>query len=246
MKSESNINIILTNEYFEPGFQKLRESGLNTFHFPMIKTKSVINEIKINLDLIDCIIFVSKNGVKYFFENESTKKYDLSNKYFVCLGKKTAMNLIKKGYKPGYICSKNYSTEMSKELKINKVLESKKSLLIQGTLSDPMFYNSLSKFSTVKKEVFYQTIKTKKQFKEIKMLSQKNKPYVVFSSPSAFEAFCCLYNPKDFYIVSIGRTTSAAIEKNGFEPELTSKMQTYEGISESLLKFLKNYNHEIS
>ena len=246
MKSESNINIILTNEYFESGFQKLKDSGLNTFHFPMIKTKSVINEIKINLDLIDCIIFVSKNGVRYFFENENTKKYDLSNKYFVCIGKKTANKLIKMGYKPGYICGKNYSMEMSKELKINKVLDSKKSLLVQGTLSNPMFYNSLSKFSTVKKEVFYQTIKTKKESKEIKMLSQKNKPYVVFSSPSAFEAFSCLYNPKDFHIISIGRTTSAAIEKNGFRPELTSKMQTYEGISESLLKFLKNYNYEIS
>ena len=79
MISTSNINIILTNEYFEPGFQKLKDSGFNTFHFPMIKTKSVINEIKINLDLIDCIIFVSKNGVRYFFENENTKKYDLSN-----------------------------------------------------------------------------------------------------------------------------------------------------------------------
>ena len=100
MKSGSNINIILTNEYFEPGFQKLKDSGLNTFHFPMIKTKSVINEIKINLDLIDCIIFVSKNGVRYFFENENTKKYDLSNKYFVCIGKKTANKLIKTGYKP--------------------------------------------------------------------------------------------------------------------------------------------------
>ena len=38
----------------------------------------------------------------------------------------------------------------------------------------------------------------------------------------------------------------SSIEKNGFRPELTSKMQTYEGISESLLKFLKNYNYEIS
>ena len=77
----------------------------------------------INLDLIDCIIFVSKNGVRYFFENENTKKYDLSNKYFVCIGKKTANKLIKMGYKPGYICGKNYSMEMSKELKINKVLD---------------------------------------------------------------------------------------------------------------------------
>ena len=72
------------------------------------------------------------------------------------------------GYKPGYICGKNYSMEMSKELKINKVLESKNSLLVQGTLSNPMFYNSLSKFSTVKKEVFYQTIKTKKESKGLR------------------------------------------------------------------------------
>ena len=61
MKSESNINIILTNEYFEPGFQKLKDSGLNTFHFPMIKTKSAINEIKINLVGKANLIFFSND-----------------------------------------------------------------------------------------------------------------------------------------------------------------------------------------
>ena len=49
-----------------------------------------------------------------------------------------------------------------------------------------------------------------------------------------------------FFLISIGKTTSATIYDKGYKPELTSKMQSYEGISKSFLKFLKSYNYEIS
>ena len=63
MKSDNKINIILTNESFEKGFSKLNKDGIKLSHFPMIKTKPVEQEI--NLFDIDCVIFTSKNGVKY-------------------------------------------------------------------------------------------------------------------------------------------------------------------------------------
>ena len=67
MKLNDKINVVITNEINELGFLKLKKSGLNVFHFPMIKTlKSEINE-KINFKSTDSIIFTSKNGVKYFF-----------------------------------------------------------------------------------------------------------------------------------------------------------------------------------
>ena len=68
MKSDNKINIILTNESFEKGFSKLNKDGIKLSHFPMIKTKPVEQEI--NLFDIDCVIFTSKNGVKYFFKNK--------------------------------------------------------------------------------------------------------------------------------------------------------------------------------
>ena len=61
MKSTNNINVVLTNEHVESGFKTLEDNGLNIFHFPMIRTKPISNITKIDLDQIDCIIFVSKN-----------------------------------------------------------------------------------------------------------------------------------------------------------------------------------------
>ena len=97
MKSTNNINVVLTNEYVESGFKSLEDNGLNIFHFPMIRTKPVSNITKIDLDRIDCIIFVSKNGVKYFFEDSNSKKFNLSEKFFICIGEKTSsvLNIIK-------------------------------------------------------------------------------------------------------------------------------------------------------
>ena len=111
----------------------------------MIRTKPISNITKIDLDQIDCIIFVSKNGVKYFFEDSNSKKFNLSEKFFICIGEKTSKKLIEMGYNPSYTCSRNYAAEMSKELKKNNILISKNSLLIQGNLSSPSLYNSLSK-----------------------------------------------------------------------------------------------------
>ena len=74
----------------ESGFKSLEDNGLNIFHFPMIRTKPISNITKIDLDQIDCIIFVSKNGVKYFFEDSNSKKFNLSEKFFICIGEKTS------------------------------------------------------------------------------------------------------------------------------------------------------------
>ena len=238
--------MVLTNENVESGFKSLENNGINIFHFPMIRTKPISNITKIDLDHIDCIIFVSKNGVKYFLENNNTKKFNLSEKYFICIGKKTSKKLIEMGYDPNYTCSRNYAAEMSKELKKNNILMSKNSLLIQGNLSNPSLYNSLSKFCKIQRKVYYQTVKTVDENKEISVLASKSKPYVIFTSPSAFDAFSEIYDAHNFFIISIGKKNSATICSRGFKPELTSKMQSYEGISKSFSKFLKSYNYEIS
>ena len=107
-------------------------------------------------------------------------------------------------------------------------------------------YNSLSKFCKIQRKVYYEIIKTVDENKEINALASKSKPYVIFTSPSAFDAFSEIYDPNNFFIISIGKTTSATIYDKGYKPELTSKMQSYEGISNSFLKFLKSYNYEIS
>ena len=115
MKSEMqvlrNIPIVTTNEFHSEGFSILRENGAKVYHFPMIST-SIIN-INIDTKRYTCLIFTSKNGVKYFLKNN--KK--IENKKIIAIGNKTAQELKKYGFKADYICSRNYSNEMSNELK---------------------------------------------------------------------------------------------------------------------------------
>ena len=239
MKLNEKINVVITNEINELGFLKLKKSGVKFFHFPMIKTlKSDINE-SINLSSTDSIIFTSKNGVKYFFNNLGSIKIDLSTKSFICIGKKTAHELENFGFKADYVCKRNYSDSMSSEIEKTKIINSKNALLVQGSLSNDGLYKSLNKFSKTKKIIVYQTKLVDKKYKNLEKLIKNKSPYVIFSSPSSFKSFVNFYNPSLAKIVSIGKTTTSYIESAGYSTVLTSKMQTFEGISDSLIKFLK-------
>ena len=245
MKSDNNINIILTNENFEKGFSKLNKRGIKVFHFPMIKT-SFINQ-EINLNNVDSIIFTSKNGIKYFFKNKLIMNNNLDDKFFICIGKKTAQKLKESGFEAGFVCKRNYSKFMAEEIKQNEVLSNKKCLLVQGSLSDNSLFDSLSSFSNTQKKVFYKTELIKNKYTELEKIIQNNEPYVIFTSPSSFDSFINVYDPKKVKIVSIGNTTSSHINQKGFNTALTSAMQSFEGISESLITFLiENKEYELS
>ena len=63
------------------------------------------------------------------------------------------------------------------------------------------------------------------------------------TSPSCFESFINLYDPNKTNIISIGDSTSSYIKSVGYSPLITSKMQTYEGISNSIISYFKNQKY---
>ena len=152
MKILENLSIITTNEFHSKGFSKLSDNGAKVHHFPMIKTENL--DIKVNNEDYSCLIFTSKNGVRYFFQNNNIE----SNKKMITIGKKTAEELKKYGIKADYICSRNYSNEMALELKKNNILRDEKSLLLQGELANNDLLKSLSKFTQVERLNIYRTI----------------------------------------------------------------------------------------
>merc|ERR1712078_869522 len=173
MKSNNHITVILTNENFEKGFLRLRRSGVNLLHFPMIKTSSRKQNSNIDLKDKECIIFTSKNGVKYFFTDSLAKEVKMDEKFFVCIGKKTAQKLKEFGFKASYVCKRNYSKFMSDEIKKSGVLKDKKSLLVQGSLSDNSLLNSLISFSNTQKAIFYNTELLNKKYDDLEKICQK-------------------------------------------------------------------------
>ena len=247
MKNLDKVNIIITGEDKPNGFASLNKLDAKISHYPMIKT-SACKEIQgFDIKEIEFIIFTSKKGIKYFFDNQNSNNQDFSLKKFICLGEKTEKELNEYNYKAYYTCKRNYSETMCEELKKSKIIESKNVLLVQGNLANKNLVNCLKAFSNSIRRNYYNTALIDSEYKELKSLIETEKTYTVFTSPSSFNSFIKIYDANKTNIISIGTTTSSFIEHNGYKPLITSKMQSYEGIAESIINFfLKEYDYEIS
>ena len=73
-----------------------------------------------------------------------------------------------------------------------------------------------------------------KNNKLVELLNSKNL-HAVFTSPSGFKSFEKLYDTNLVKIISIGESTSGYIRDCGFSPIITSRMQSYDGIADSII-----------
>ena len=238
----NKINIIITGEDYDYGFNELKAMDVNIFHYPMIYTLGV--DININPNIYNYIIFTSKNGVKYFLKNVSISIN--SNVKFICIGKKTAEVLKSNNLNPDILVRRNYSKFMCNEIKNMGISKNNKLLLIQGNLAKKELFECLSKSFEIDHKIVYTTNPVKEKIDELNKKIDNENSYVVFTSPSTFNSFIDKYNLKN-NIISIGDTTTDHIKDRGYEPLMTAKMQSYEGISNSIIDYLnKKLNHELS
>ena len=227
-------NIILTNEGDINGFNSLVKNNFKVHHYPLIEIEPI--EFKINnLKRYDFIIFTSKNGVKNFFHK--VKKFD--NLKFMCVGSKTEYILNKFGHLSVFTSKRNYSEIMAAELKKNKLINGKNILLIQGQLAKDDLKLELKNFCNVERINVYNTKAKENSNEKLKKLISSKSTFTVFTSPSAFDSFIKFYNPNKTKIISIGKTTTKYIESKGYDCMLTSQMQSYEGISVSIIKYFQ-------
>ena len=95
-------------------------------------------------------------------------------------------------------------------------------------------------------KIVYTTNPVEEKIDDLNKKIENENSYVVFTSPSTFNSFIDKYNLKN-KIISIGNTTTDHIRDRGYEPLMTAKMQSYEGISNSIIEYLnKKINHELS
>tara|TARA_B100000900_G_scaffold215014_1_gene182104 strand:+ start:605 stop:2203 length:1599 start_codon:yes stop_codon:yes gene_type:complete len=225
-------HIILTNEGDITGFKSLSSNDLKIHHFPLIN----INPINFNsedLKIYEYIIFTSKNGVKNFLDKAEVP----NDMKFICIGNKTEKILNKYGFKSAFIPKRNYSELMASELKKNKLINRKKVLLVQGKLANNGFYLKLGNFCDVDRLNVYETNLIKNSNERLKKVLMLKNTYTVFTSTSAFDAFVKFYDPNITKIISIGNTTTKYINSKGHDCMLTSKMQSYEGVSETITRY---------
>ena len=228
--------IVLTNEFVSNDFKQLYQSEYKIFHFPMISTEILSNE-SFEIERFEFIVFTSKNGVKFFLK--SFKDINaLKNKKIISIGTKTSEVLIKNNIQPFLVTKRNYSVEMARELSKIKAIHNSNLLLIQGNLASDVLENNLSSFCNVKRFNIYKTNLNMDFREKLENLLNENICFTVFTSPSCFDAFSLNYSPKKTKIISIGNTTTNHIINKGHKPLLTSKMQTYEGICQTILQYL--------
>jgi len=224
-------NIILTNEGDISGFNNLVKNNFKVHHHPLIEIESI--EFKINdLESYDYVVFTSKNGVKNFFNKVKTN----NDTKFICIGSKTEYILNKCGHVSVFTSKRNYSEIMAAELKKNKLINGKNVLLIQGQLAKDDLKLELEKFCNVDRINVYNTKAKENSNEKLEKLISSKSTFTVFTSPSAFDSFIKFYNPNRTKIISIGKTTTKYIESKGHDCMLTSQMQSYEGISASIIK----------
>jgi len=170
--------------------------------------------------------------VKNFFNK--VKTYD--NVKFICIGSKTEYMLNKYGYVSSFTSKKNYAEIMARELEKNKLINGKNILLIQGKIANENLKLELKKFCNVDRINVYNTNAKEDSNEKLKKLISTKSTFTVFTSPSAFDSFIKFYCPNKTKIISIGNTTTKHIESKGYDCMLTSQMQSYEGISASIIK----------
>tara|TARA_B100000287_G_scaffold182291_1_gene172416 strand:+ start:274 stop:987 length:714 start_codon:yes stop_codon:yes gene_type:complete len=232
-------NVILTNDGEIDGFSLLNEKGIKTFHYPMIKISALNSDVSFSLDDYDFFIFTSKNGVKFFFEKDTVKSQNKTSIKCISIGSKTNKTLHEYNIEPIYSAKRSYSSDLYKDLKNIKLLNSKKVMLIQGNLAKNYLFENLKMICYLTKFVPYKTEIIKELNKNLETLLKKEKTYTVFTSPSGFLSFENLYDVNKTSIISIGETTSSFIKERGYEPLVTSQMQSYEGIAETIISNLK-------
>ena len=231
---KDKINILLTNEGQISGFRKLQDLGFIVHHFPMIKIQPIQDSIPFNTDNFEYYIFTSKNSVRHFFSLPFVNS-DLFAKPVICIGTKTEEQLNKFNISSEYTAKRNYSENLGLELEKIGIINSKKVMLVQGNLSKNILPDYLKKFCDLTRFVAYKTSLIDSINKDLMPILNIKDLHAVFTSPSGFESFKNLYDPKDIKLISIGNSTSSYIKKCGFLPIITSKMQSYEGISDSII-----------
>ena len=238
----SNKHIALTNYGSIESFQILKDFGATLHHFPMIDIVGNSNVKPFNLSDFDYYIFTSKNGVNAFFNLDFVKEKKINT---FGLGEKTKNALIENGVEAIFVSNESYADNLITELLDNQMVVNKRVLLVLGNLADNRIEEALSSIcNVIRLDIYNTTLETTKK-KDITNFLENRNTISIFTSPSSFQAFNNLYDVEKTTLVSIGTTTSKTIKSAGYVPEITSDVQTYDGISKAIINYYETKNINI-
>lgn len=224
------INLLITREdKLDKETEKLaKEKNINIIYFPLIKTVPV-NFRPVDTDSYDLIVFSSKKGVYYFLEKQKIKK----DKPIIAVGNKTASYLKYLGFMNIFLPEESSSKGIENLIKGR--FKNKKILHITAKKGKKINLENVERLEIY--DTLFSVPENKNEI--LSMLNKGEIDYVLFSSPSTFKAFKCLFkNYKSFIektkIISIGDTTKKEIEKEGIKVNFTPSTPSFEEIIKQL------------
>jgi uroporphyrinogen-III synthase len=226
----------------------LTSEGAKLLKMPTIEIHSVIwdthkIEILEQRDKYNWIVFTSVNGVQYFFEKLISLKLDVelpSHIKIAAIGEQTALKLYEYGSQATFVNPSNSSEELAKIL-IEKIQPSDKVLLVLGNLARNTMADILSqKVKCTRLDVYQTILPTHIDEKHIKTIIDDEYDLIILTSPSSFINLLSVLEGKidisKLKLASIGKTTTAEIEKHHLKPIITASMSNAEGIFKAILE----------
>jgi hydroxymethylbilane synthase len=246
--------VIISTRALEPGDslpELLLEQGAKVLSLPMIemipaKTDDHLIEVLNDLESYDWIFFTSKNGVVNFFKFMIDLKGNTVLPKLLkiaVIGHKTGMELDYYGYSPDFISEGNTSKDMLIRFYQEVNPENLSILLTLGTLADNTLSDRLSVENNIERINVYEVIKPARvDYGIIDLIKKGLYDLIIFTSPSTFINFFSFYDPAlvgKLRMASIGMTTTKAINDAGFEPVLTAKKSSAEGLRDAIVEYYK-------
>ncbi len=243
----TSAKIIITTGSVESSLSFVTESashGFQVYSFPMIQIVSAEEsdskkEMYAQLFLYDWIVFTSRNGVNYFFEElyNATQTYDIPvSCKLACVGNKTANVLHNYSKTADYISPNNNALDFARELNsLFKFQEDDIRVLFPtGNLTDNTIAQNMSSHVSVEKIEVYHTIIPQTYNSGIfDLIASDTYDYIVFTSPSCVSHFVQLFanglSLKSLRTISIGPSTSRRLEEHAI-PHIQAQEYTIDGV----------------
>ncbi len=246
MKNIHIYRVLITRE-LEDGkvlADRLENLGFIPILFPTIKTVPLDFDTK-NINNYDIFIFGSKKGVKYFFQEISSRLEELKDKEFIAVGEKTAEKLRDLGFTNIKIPEVYSSEGVLNLLKNNwNYYKNKKILFPKAKRGIDLLEKTLP---NVKPLYVYETLFNRpKNIDEVKYLFENKKiKAVIFTSPSTFLGFKDIFKEewqnflKESKVISIGKTTGKTLKEQRITDFYIPKKSTVEGILDLIQELFK-------
>jgi len=229
----------------------LKKLGASILQMPLIKIIPVnipsrtLTDIAKN-NTYQWLVFTSKNGVDYLFEqlelDISTKSLPFKTAVF---GKRTAMALEERGYNPDLVNMQNTSADLLNDLH-PKLKSDEKVLLVIGDLASDIIEKSLKPKVNIDRLDVYRTVFIQSvDAEKLQRIVEDKYDLILFIIFSGFKSFihhiAGTFDYSELRIACLGLTTEKAILAEGLKPLVVAKPSGKAGLIEGV----ENYFHYI-